>query len=283
MTNNLKGHSGCILELTTNNNKNRVVKKSNKIEYNKRLEAQYKKQCNYSMGGVFRAVEVIKNGIDESGLFWFSMEYINGLTLADYMKTIPLADIDSIGKIFLRLVPDTILYDTNARSVFMAKIKALSKDIAERTEIIKISLQRLEDYRWEYMQYSPCHGDLTLENIIISNNTLYLIDFLDSFYDSWQIDIAKVLQDIEIFWHYRNEYIDNNLFIRLLTLKRNIVLKLLALKDGNKLTESVYHTLLLNILRIFPYTKDEHTCNFLQNQLVLLNRKIEKREWEREQ
>jgi hypothetical protein len=278
MKNNLKGHSGCILELIHGNNKNSIIKKSKSMDYNKRLEVQCNKQIEYE-DNLFKAVRVFESGIDEFGLFWFSMEYMNGLTLADYMKTITLVEIGSIADSFLSIVPDTIYYDINARDIFITKIKTLSRDIIKKTEIIDISLQRLENYQWDYMQYSPCHGDLTLGNIIISNNNLYLIDFLDSFYDSWQIDIAKIFQDIETFWHYRDENIDINLVIRLIVLKKYILLKLFMLKDGNKLVESVYHTLLLNLLRIFPYTKDEHTYNFLQKQLVLVNHKIDRKAW----
>lgn len=137
----------------------------------------------------------------------------------------------------------------------------------------------MTDYKWDYIQHSQCHGDLTLENIIVSNNDLYLIDFLDSFYDSWQIDIAKILQDIEIFWHYRKDKMDNNLFIRLLVLKRILLKKLIKIKDGEKIIESIYHILLLNLLRILPYTKDESTYDFLQGCFVFLDNKISNRKW----
>jgi hypothetical protein len=209
------------------------------------------------------------------------MEYINGLILADYMKIIELSNISNIAKIFLSIIPDNIIYDENAKSIFITKIKTLSETIINKSEIIDISLQKLENYEWKYVQLSACHGDLTLENIIMSNNDLYIIDFLDGFYDSWQIDIAKILQDIEMFWHYRNEKTDTNLFLRLLVLKKIILSELLAFKDGKKIVETIYHILLLNIVRILPYTKDEHTYDFLQNCLVLLNNKINTSGWEK--
>jgi hypothetical protein len=278
MTNNLNGHSGCILELVNQNKKNIIIKKSNSLSYNKRLEIQYNKQKTYS-AKQFHSVEVIDKGIDESGLFWFSMEYINGMTLADYMKTAELTGLKNFAKIFLSIIPNDIIYDTHAKEIFETKIRSLSETIIDKSEVIESSLLLLENYSWNYIQHSPCHGDLTLENILISNNSLHLIDFLDSFYDSWQIDIAKILQDIEIFWHYRKERIDNNLFVRLLVLRKIIKAKILILKDGEKIMGSIYHVLLLNLLRIFPYTKDEYTYDFLQNQLIVLNNKICSQQW----
>ncbi|AEF83951.1 conserved hypothetical protein [Treponema primitia ZAS-2] len=279
----LNGHSGCIIELININEKNIVIKRSKDISYNKRLEEQCKKQEKYSRN-IFSAVRVIDKGADKSGLFWFSMEYINGLTLADYMKTIELQKIKDIAQVFLSLIPssfDNIEYDANAKKICLLKVKTLSENIIEKSEIIDVVLNKLENYQWNYIQYSKCHGDLTLENIIVSQNNLYLIDFLDSFYNSWQIDIAKVLQDIELFWHYRKEKIDNNLFIRLLVLKEIMLTELLKKNDGEKIVESIYYLLLLNLLRILPYTKDESTYDFLQQSLVSINSKIYHRNWER--
>jgi serine/threonine protein kinase len=277
----LKGHSGCILELENCNGKILVNKKSNDFNYNKRLEIQCNKQREY-WSEKFKAVKVFDKGFDEAGFFWFSMEYINGLTFADYMKIAKLSHINYIADIFLSIVPENLLYDNNACDIFLSKIDDLSENIKDKTKIIKTSLQRLKNYSWDYLQGSSCHGDLTLENIIISNNELYLIDFLDSFYDSWQIDIAKILQDIEIFWHYRREKVDINLFIRLLVLKKLILKKLFVLNDGEEVIKSIYHILLLNLLRILPYTKDKFTSDFLQSCLVSLNNKIEEEGWRKE-
>jgi hypothetical protein len=281
MKNTLKGHSGCILELENRYGKNLVVKKSKDFNYNKRLEIQCNKQKEY-FGENFKAAKIFDKGFDELGCFWFSMEYINGLIFADYMKIVELSHINNIADIFLGIIPEGLPYDNNAHDIFLSKIDDLSENIKDKTEIIKISLQRLKNYSWDYLQCSSCHGDLTLENIIISNNKLYLIDFLDSFYDSWQVDMAKIFQDIEIFWHYRNEKIDTNLFLRLLCLKKHIIKKLFVLNDGEKIIKSIYHILLLNLLRIIPYTKDQYTYDFLQKQLVVLNNKIAEENWRKE-
>ena len=56
------------------------------------------------------------------------------------------------------------------------------------------------------MPIGPCHGDLTLANIkITQENQLYLFDFLDSFIETPLQDAAKLLQDIDYGWSLRKE------------------------------------------------------------------------------
>ena len=51
----------------------------------------------------------------------------------------------------------------------------------------------------------PCHGDLTLSNIIVSRtSSLNLIDFLPTFIESPLWDIVKIYQDLKYGWSYRN-------------------------------------------------------------------------------
>ena len=42
---------------------------------------------------------------------------------------------------------------------------------------------------------------------------------------------------------------------------------ILSLDDGQTYLITIYHILLLNILRIYPYTKDKLTLDFLDNSL----------------
>jgi hypothetical protein len=206
------------------------------------------------------------------------MEYINGFTLAEYMRTIKLTKIKNVAEILLSIIPNNMPYEINAKNIIMAKTEDIMLRI-DKNQIVYESFEILKDYNWNYLQASECHGDLTLENILISREDLYLIDFLDTFYSSWQIDVAKILQDIELFWSYRNEKIDNNLLLRLSILKKTVLSKIIALKGGYNIIESIYHLLLLNLLRIIPYSKDELTSNFLQKSLFNINKKIKDKKW----
>ena len=118
--------------------------------------------------------------------------------------------------------------------------------------------------------------NLTLENIIITyNKQIYLIDFLDSFYNSWMLDIAKLLQDLELKWSFRNIELSVNQALRIEIAKEALIEEILKLRDGKNKLFTIYHLLLLNILRIYPYTKDEKTFDFLDNAIKELIIKID--------
>jgi len=106
--------------------------------------------------------------------------------------------------------------------------------------------------------------------LITSDKKIYLIDFLDSFFDSWMIDVAKLLQDIELCWSYRYEKMSTNLSLRLTVAKEALLESILELENGETKIKYIYHILLLNVLRIVPYTKDSITKEFLQNALKYL-------------
>ena len=92
----------------------------------------------------------------------------------------------------------------------------------------------------------------TLENILITRDRkLYLIDFLDSFYNSWMIDVAKILQDVDLKWSYRNSETNQNLEIRLLIAKLSLTNEILRLPNGRDKLNTIYHILLLNICKAF--------------------------------
>ena len=101
--------------------------------------------------------------------------------------------------------------------------------------------------------------------MITENKRLYLIDFLDSFCNSYYFDVAKLLQDIELKWSYRNKPKDTNREIRLLIAKEMLINHFRMLPNGQEILRDIYYVLLINLLRILPYTTDELTKKFLQN------------------
>lgn len=120
-------------------------------------------------------------------------------------------------------------------------------------------------HSWDRFGKTACHGDLTLENIIMKDNQLYLIDFLDSFYDCWIMDISTLLQDVQTLWSYRyQDEISNNTLIRLIIFRDILIDKVKSIV-GSEYIE-VYYALLLKLIRIYPYTKDERTYEFLNKE-----------------
>lgn len=249
----LIGHSGCDIILYKENEKYFVRKISKSKEYNDRLKKQCIKQQN-DINGYFSPVKVLRKnniGDDVNDLFYFDMEYIQGNELYREVEKLTLVEIKDLAEKFvfeLFFNHKTIMNKSASKELeFIDKIKLLKKKIGkEYTDSIKI----LNQYNWLKIELSYCHGDLTFENIICDlKGQYYLIDYLDSFYDTKWIDIAKLFQDLECYWSWRNKKIDYNLLIKINKFKE------VFLNNVNKeKKERIYIFLLLNLIRIIPYT-----------------------------
>lgn len=263
----LSGHSGCRLNLYKDRNRIFLRKDAGDVSYNKRLKKQYIKQKKFALKDV-KTPEVFDCGVDDDGIFYFDMEYINGIAMSEYMNQIKIKEIvDLIGLLFKALPISQGKISPTAQKVFFDKIQSIASKIvlgsgsAEAAEAIEL----LQKFDFSKIPLSPCCGDLTLENIILSSKGIYVIDLLDSFYNSWMIDVAKLLQDIELGWSYRFQKRDFGLNLRLATAKQALIENLQSLENGQDALFSIYHILLLNVLRIYPYTKDKFTIDFLNN------------------
>ena len=271
----LNGYSGCRLEILRTDMNYRVRKSSPSIGYNERLRKQKRKQESLHIGDL-KSCLIYDDGYKE-GLYYFIMEYINGTTFADYLEKIKLSEIKgTVNKLTSHFTGFTQKNET-AKMVFNKKIQNTLISI-HNNSIININdkelveaVELLNTYTWEYVIPSPCHGDMTLENIIVGDDGIYLIDFLDSFYDSWMIDAAKFLQDAMCFWTYRNKTLNINLEVRLLVFKDLCINRILDMRYGKELLNTVYHILLLNMLRILPYTKNEDDYFFLKQAISTIN------------
>ena len=275
---NLSGHSGCIVSLVKENNNIYVKKISSDIDYNFRLKKQCRKQSNFIAQYNVYAPQVFNCGY-ENNLYYFDMEFINGRTMAEYTSEISIAEIPSfIECLFKCLYYEDYKLDNQANYVFGEKISQLELKLKDKP-FLEEAFQILKVFAWQQVYKSFCHGDLTLENILITpDKKLYLIDFLDSFYNSWMIDIAKLLQDLELKWSFRNMQVSSNRELRLQVAKEALIGEILKTKNGEQNLVTIYHILLLNILRIYPYTNNQITFDYLCNAVKSLIKKIKTEE-----
>jgi hypothetical protein len=108
-----------------------------------------------------------------------------------------------------------------------------------------------------------------MENIIIANDQIYFIDFLDSYIDSPFQDIAKLFQDIYGLWSFRNEPNINYLLrIRLDNLKKQIIENLNLNCEQLKAIDTLT---VINFLRIIPYANNKLKENLLSNISKIIN------------
>jgi RIO-like serine/threonine protein kinase len=109
---------------------------------------------------------------------------------------------------------------------------------------------------------SEYFGDLTLENIICSDeHKFYLIDGLESQWNSYVFDIAKLRQDLECGWFLRNKNLD--LDIKLKYIQRSILEKYPVAGDNS--------ILILMLIRVYAYTvPGSHSRKFINDEIIRL-------------
>jgi thiamine kinase-like enzyme len=273
----LRGYSGCNLEIIEIDGKKCVRKIAADISYNDRLQEQKRKQASLVIPG-FKTCDVYDDGYI-NGHYFFTMEYINGKTLAEEMEQMELSELEDVIADFVDVFCSYNAIDNNVRLVFDNKLREIDGKIREMCqgqpdETISSAIRLLRDYSWEYVIQSPCHGDMTMENILIQRGRMYLIDFLDSFYDSWMIDAAKLLQDAEYMWSYRGRERSSNLSVRMTVFRDLLIEGILEMPDGRQILDTVYHILLLNYLRIVPYVNSSFDKEYIVDTIKKIMVKI---------
>ena len=167
---NLTGHSGCKVALFTKECGESFVRKTSpSIQYNSRLKNQCKKQKTFNSNEIL-VPTVIKEGITKEGLFYFDMEFIRGSSLQECFLNNRLDSlIDHIRKI------ERFLFEKKSNS------KDISFEIKEKCSILSLTIDKkykkyfdyIESIDWKNTTVDKfCHGDLTFENIIISEKNI---------------------------------------------------------------------------------------------------------------
>ena len=275
---NLGGHSGCgVLLMETETGQVFVRKTSKDPAYNDRLRAQCAKQKEFC-GQSLRTPAVLAEGLDESGCYYFDMEYVQGVTLAEYIKTMEIGKVRGLVQTLVEdLAPKNVEADPcqkeSIQRIFAEKLDSLEPELTDYPQATK-ALELLRQHDWRCVAASQCHGDLTLENIIVHNDRLYLIDFLDSFYNSWILDVGTLLQDVQVMWSYRKGTpVSVNTVLRLLVF-RDLLLDTVREIEPDYVQE-IYYALLMKLVRIYPYTKEQLTLDFLDEKVEQVMKCIE--------
>ena len=126
------------------------------------------------------------------------------------------------------------------------------------------------------LYYGTIHGDLTLTNLLISEDNgleINAIDFLDVFIESVILDICKWRQDTAHFWTLtiveNKSDIDMNRVKLMLT---HIDNKIESFINNNDILREYYLPFqILNLLRILPYNKDDRKVqDYLKAEVIRL-------------
>lgn len=275
----VKGHSGCNIDVVRENNKLYVYKSSNNLGYLNRLELQGLKQrdaaFNMDIPGI--SVPIISEIHKTDSLVTLKMNYVYSKNFVNYFEYAGFEQITN----FINAMRKFLIYEIRNSTMGTVKGSVLKKkfiDVKNKTlsnpvlkndsEIIAIidkSEHIFNSVKDMQMPIGKCHGDLTFSNILFSDNNYHLIDFLDSFVESPLLDIVKLRQDSAYLWS-QLMYSGNCDTIRLKIIAKKIdseIDKFASQFDWYNDNYKIFQ--LMNFLRILQYAKDTVVINYLKN------------------
>jgi hypothetical protein len=118
---------------------------------------------------------------------------------------------------------------------------------------------------WTGIPHTPCHGDLTLENILLSaGGSVAFLDCDESFASSFWLDFGKLFQDLDGHWCIRALYGQARLLNAVHKLDQlGAQLRQLALRLEPALAPRLPQLAALGLYRTIPYARDAALVGFV--------------------
>lgn len=277
----VKGHSGCQIDVVSEDSGIYVYKSTADPKYLKRLALQAKKQRaaaedEYQHIRVPQIFELQEN----ADTTIIKMQYVYSKNFIEFFEQAGFEQVDyligaleyfvehEISKCELQKVSPKIFQDKFAE----IKGKCLTNPLYEGNEEILSILDRSEQVFNSLseltMPIGICHGDLTFSNILFNGNNYYIIDFLDSFIETPLQDIVKIRQDTQFRWSqlmYTKPYDATRL--RIVCDKIDHEIHQYFTRKYQWYSDNYSVVQLMNILRILPYAHEQKVISYLSNVL----------------
>ncbi len=238
----LKGHSGSRIYLMEKNKKI-FIRKVGNVERNfERLTSLY--ENSFPVPAIYEKANEI-----------LDMEYIHGLDMKSYLLSGSVSLLaDFIVSTLNKFAKNSVVKDyTEVYNVKLDWVDGVNDLPFTKNELIARLPKKLPS--------SNYHGDLTLENILHSDNSFCMIDAVTIEYDSYIFDIAKLRQDLECKWFLRNSKL--MLDVKLQNLQEKILSRFSG-SDNDSL-------LILMLLRVYLHTKpDDDDRKFILKEIQRL-------------
>jgi hypothetical protein len=272
----LNGHSGARVTLCQRGDLSLVRKRAGTRAANARLMQQAIKQKLLAASGLPFPL-VLGQGTDEAGLAYFDMDYVPARTLASaiasaasYDRGAVLSAIDSMLWMFRAGRGAALPAESFAHKI--VEIAANCADhAATRPHLpaIRVTRDALLARSWTGVPSSPCHGDLTLENILVSpREGAVFIDCDEPFASSFWLDAGKLFQDVYGYWCLRGLLCGESGGAEVLNAIQKLEqlghgLRALAAAADPALPSRLPQLAALHLFRTLPYTGDEATVTFV--------------------
>ncbi|MEJ1967565.1 MAG: hypothetical protein WDN03_02855 [Rhizomicrobium sp.] len=258
----LGGHSGAALILCEEAGRSVVRKTAAAPAANLRLRQQaIKQRLLAAQGFAFPAVRRI--AADDTGRAFFEMDYVPARTLAEVVTGAVPCSRDAIMDAVAGLVRAFAALSASAipAAAFRDKIESIAAAAPGNLAVAGIARDLLAR-DWSDIPRSPDHGDLTLENILLTpDQSVVFIDCDVAWTSSWWLDLAKLFQDLEGHWCLRavaSPSIDALERLRLFASD----FRRLAHELDPALPPRLAQLAALHLLRTLPYAKDAATVAF---------------------
>lgn len=273
----VKGHSGCSIDIIRKGKQLLIAKGTRDPKYVERLYQQaLKQQKAQSTKLQFIRIPEILNITKTTTEMVMEMEYVYSKNFVDYfenagfeqvnyfVKAIDIFIQSEIEQSHMQDVPVSIILDKFAdvkhktlTNPFMSGCTGV-EDIIARSEKVFQSLPTTLT-----IPVGVCHGDLTFSNILFNGNNYFLIDFLDSFIESPLCDMVKMRQDTAHRWSplmYEGEYDKTRFNI----IAEKIDQELHTLFSRYNWYIRYYDAFqLMNLLRVLQYGHEDKVVNYL--------------------
>lgn len=210
----VKGHSGCDIEIVRDGLSLFIDKSTHDPRYAPRLFAQFEKQQRTfeQNNGRIRIPQIFEIKRTDDCVV-ARMEYVYSQNFIDYFETAGFEEINSFIECIVEFVENEIELSPMilvSSGVLLEKFCDVQAKVAQNQLFQNdLDVKRMMDAASEFFEALPstislpvgqCHGDLTFSNILFSKSNFYLIDFLDSFIETPLMDIVKLRQDSAYGW-----------------------------------------------------------------------------------
>ena len=278
----VKGHSGCQIDVVTDQEGIFVYKSTADPKYLGRLVKQAEKQraaaeVQYPHIRVPKIFDIQQS----SDTCVVKMQYVYSKNFIEFFQQAGFEQVDyligaleyfieyEIGKSKLQQVPASIFQDKFAEIRSKCEVNPLYQGDAVIADILLRASSVFDSLGEMLIPVGLSHGDLTFSNILFNGNNYYLIDFLDSFIETPLQDIVKIRQDTAHRWSqlmYTKPYDEVRLHIICDKIDRDIDT---YFSNKYQWYRDYYQVMqLMNMLRILPYAHEQKVIEYLKQALL---------------
>lgn len=209
----LSGLSGAQVFLITKDSRHWFVRKAAQTPDNSiRLRGQARKQAAFSraMHDVISTPQILDEG-EIDGRFYYDMEFVRGPDATSFLMRATYEDVTQFADrmcSYIQLAAERPPLATPPhRGLFEALFSKICQ-VQRNTGLISpdnlsqlfMALDRVRSLG--DVPPTLCHGDLTLENMVVGpGGTIWVVDLLDSPFEHYWQDVAKLHQDLSGGWY----------------------------------------------------------------------------------